>query len=104
MIFEGLKPQKPRKSFARFQNHKTGDVVVANFKLGGKIDERLTYEFGYNKVNFKTKEEALEAMKVLRKRMVGLYGETHHIGRLRILYIVGVPSKDAEMIVNCNSF
>ena len=87
MIFEGVKSEKPRKSFARFQNHKTGDVVVANFKLGGKIDERLTYEFGYNKVNFKTKEEALEAMKVLRKRMVALYGENHHIGRLKIIYI-----------------
>ena len=86
MIFEGVKPQKPRKSFARFQNHETGDVVVANFKLGGKIDERLTYEFGYNKVNFKTKEEALDAKKELRKRMVGLYGENHHIGRFIFIY------------------
>ena len=80
VIFEGVKSKNPATSYARFQNHETGDVVVANFKLGGKIDERLTYEFGFNKKNYPTKAEAEKAMKEVRKKYVELYGEGHQIG------------------------
>ena len=89
VISEGVKPEKPKKSYARFQNQKTGDVIVANYKLGPQIDERLTYEFGYNKKSFATHEEAEKAIEDLRQRMIALHGPKHQIGLgLKILIII----------------
>ena len=82
MISEGLKKEKPKKSYIRFQNSKTGEVVVANFKLGPKVDERLTYEFGYNKKNYATKKEAQKALDELRAKMIKLHGKNHQISMI----------------------
>ena len=55
------------ESYARFVEKATGHVMIANFKLGGKTEERMHYEFAKNGQTFDTEAEAIAEKKRLMK-------------------------------------
>ena len=65
VIFEGHKAVSNsigrNANYARFAEKSSGKVLVANFKLAGKVLERSNYEFAANGVSFPSLELALAA-------------------------------------------